>query len=376
MKNPKSKIQISKSRVAIVVEELTQLGGAERVLDAVLELFPKAPVYTLVWNKERTQHHYDKFDIRPSFIQKLPLAAKRYKWYLPLMPKAVESFDLSEFDLIISITSALVKGIRTNKNQLHICYCNTPTRYLWVDSAEYVRNAPIPFFIRPLMPLVLSYLKGWDLKASKRPDFFIGNSQNVKKRILKYYHRDSVVIYPMTDVNKFKPINKIGDYYLLVSRIEPYKRVDMVIEAFRGLDEKLKIIGSGTKKEKMALEAPRNVEFIGRLSDEKLSKMYAGAKAFIFPQEEDFGITPVEAMAAGRPVIAFRKGGALETVIEGKTGEFFSPQTVGALREAIVDFNYRKYKASDCIEQAKKFDKTLFKKQLLEYIKAKLIKQE
>ncbi len=367
-----SKLKMQNLRTAIVVEELTQLGGAERVLDAILEIFPKSPIFTIVCDSLKTQHRYDKFDIRPSFIQKMPFGVKRYKWYLPLMPRAIESLDLKKYDLIISITSALVKGVKTNKNQLHICYCNTPTRYLWVDSEEYVKNAPIPFFVRPLMPLVLSYLRKWDLKASKRPDYFIGNSKNVQKRIQKYYHRNSDIIYPMTDVKKFKPAKTIGDYYLLVSRIEPYKRVDMVIDAFRGLSENLKIIGSGTKKEQMAMSAPKNIEFIGRLSDKELSKMYAEAKAVIFPQEEDFGIVPVEAMAAGRPAIAYAKGGALETIVPGKTGEFFYPQTTKALKKVIKKFNPKKYKPEECVKQAQKFDKSLFKEQILEYIKDKV----
>lgn len=359
-------------KIAIVVEELTQLGGAERVLDSVLELFPKSPIFTIVYDKNKTQGVYEKFDIRPSFIQKMPFGIKRYKWYLALMPKAVESFNLKDYDIILSITSALVKGIKTNKNQIHICYCNTPTRYLWFDSDEYVKNAPIPFFIRPMMPLVLSYLRKWDLKASKRPNYFIGNSINVQKRIKKYYGRNSDVIYPMTDIRKFTPSKNIGDYYLLISRIEPYKRVDMVIDAFRGLKEKLKIVGSGTKKEQIAQNAPKNVEFLGRLTDKELAKICSETKALIFPQEEDFGIVPVEVMAAGRPVIAYGKGGALETVVAGKTGEFFMPQTAKALRNVISGFNYKKYKAEDCRKQASKFDKEVFKRKLSEYIDSRL----
>ena len=360
-------------KIAIVVEELTQLGGAERILDSVLELFPKSPIFTLVFDKEKTHHRYDKFDIRPSFIQKMPFGIKRYKWYLPLMPLAVESFDLKEYDIILSITSALVKGIKTRKNQIHICYCNTPTRYLWVDSEEYVKNAPIPFFIRPLMPTVLSYLRKWDLKASKRPDFFIGNSINIQKRIKKYYQRNSDVIYPMTDIKKFKPSKTVGDYYLLISRIEPYKRVDMVIDAFKGLKEKLVIVGSGTKKDQFIKSAPKNVEFLGRKTDKELAKVCSEARALIFPQDEDFGIVPVEAMAAGRPVIAYGKGGALETVVAGKTGEFFFPQTTTALKNVISKFDYKKYKKEDCRKQASKFDKSLFKEQILEYIKDKVM---
>lgn len=372
--NEKTSDNIDNLKIAIVAEELTQLGGAERILDVFLEMFPKAPIYTLVWDKEKTKHVYDKFDVRPSFIQKLPFGVKHYKWYLALMPKAVESFDLSDYDIILSLTSALVKGVKTTKNQLHICYCNTPTRYLWVDSKEYVENAPIPFFVRPFMPLIINNLKKWDLKASKRPDFYIANSENVKKRIQKYYNIEAdKIIFPPIDWDKYQNDNrKIKDYYLLVSRIEPYKKVDLVIEAFSEIDDKLKIVGSGTKMEEMKKIASNNVEFVGRVSDGEISEIYAGAKAIIFPQDEDFGLIPVEAMAAGVPTIAYKAGGALETVTEGITGEFFFSQTAEALRTVITSFDANKYQAEVLKKKAFKFDKTLFKKDLLEYIKDKI----
>lgn len=361
-------------KIAIVAEELTQLGGAERILNVFLEMFPKAPVYTLVWDKEKTKHVYDKFNIKPSFIQKLPFGIKHYKWYLALMPKAVESFDLSEYDVVLSLTSALVKGVKTTKNQVHICYCNTPTRYLWVDSKEYVKNAPIPFFVRPFMPLIINNLKKWDLKASKRPDFYIANSDNVKKRIQKYYNITAdKILFPMIDWKKYqKDPRNIKDYFLLVSRIEPYKKVDLVIDAFYDIKDKLKIVGSGTKMAEMAGKASNNIEFVGRVSDDELSKIYAGAKAIIFPQDEDFGLIPVEAMAAGVPTIAYKAGGALETVTEGVTGEYFFPQTAEALRNIIKTFNSEKYKTEVLKKKAFEFDKTLFKKELLEYINSKL----
>lgn len=365
-------INLENLKVAIVFEELTQLGGAERLLDIWLEIFPDAPVYTLVWNKEKTKHKYDKFDVRTSFIQKMPWGAKKYKWYLPLMPKAVGSFDLEDYDIVLSMTSALVKGVKTHPGQIHICYCNTPTRYLWVDQKDYIKNAPIPFFVRPLMPVVLKYLKAWDLKASKRPDYFIANSKNVRERIKKYYKRDSDVIYPMIDTKKYHISPKVGDYFLLVSRIEPYKKVDLVLDAFSGLNEKLKIIGTGTKKASLEQAAGSNVEFLGRQSDVKLADYYSRAKAVLFPQDEDFGLIPVEAAASGRPTIAFKAGGALETVISGKTGEFFYPQTPDALRKVLKNFNWKKYHPPYLRAHGEKFDKELFKKQILDYIVSKL----
>jgi len=365
-------------KIAIVVEELTQLGGAERLLDAYLELFPKAPVFTLVYNKERTQHRYDKFDIRPSFIQKLPFGSTKYKWYLPLMPKAVESFKLDDFDIVLSITSALVKGVKTKKPTIHICYCNTPTRYLWLDSESYIKNAPIPFFVRPLMPAVLSYLRKWDLKASKRPDFYIANSINAQKRIKKYYNRESFPIFPPVDAKRFNTSDSKAtplrwrNYFLLVSRLEPYKKVELAIEAFEKLGLPLKVVGGGTRLEKYRSKAPDNIEFIGRVSDEKLAEFYQNCLGFIFPQEEDAGITPLEAMACGKPVIAYAKGGALESVVDGKTGVLFYDQTVDGLTDAVTRAGKISFDKNAIRKHAESFDKEIFKGKILAYIESKI----
>lgn len=366
---------IKNFKVALVTEELTQLGGAERVLDALLELYPTAPVYTLVWDKEKTQHKYDKFDVRPSFIQKLPQGAKKYKWYLWLFPRAIEAFDLKEFDLIISSSSALIKGVKTNKNQTHICYCHTPTRYLWGESSDYLKTAPIPKIIKPLMPIVFWFLRKWDLKVSKRPDFYIANSEFIKAKIKKYYDRDAIVIYPPVETERFKLGAKISDYFLLTSRIEPYKKVDMVVEAFNELGLKLKVVGNGTKKDEIEKLAKINIEFTGRLSDEELSIAYRECLAYIFPQVEDFGIVPVEAMASGRPVIAYKEGGALETVVEGVTGEFFTPQTKEALVLSLKKFDSKKYNPTAIRAHALKFSKAIFKEKIMEYISNSIIKK-
>lgn len=366
-------IDIRKLKVALVHEELTQLGGAERVLDALLEIYPQAPIYTLAWDKDRTQHKYDKFDVRPSFIQKLPWGAKKYKWYLLLMPWAVESFDFKDYDLIISSSSALIKGIKTHQNQIHICYCHTPTRYLWTDFKDYIKTAPIPNMIRPIIPLAIWFLRRWDLKASKRPDFYIANSQNIKHKIRKYYNRDSQVIYPPVETNKFKISAKLENYFFMVTRLEPYKKADLVIDAFNQLPRlKLKIAGSGTRSAELQKLAGPNITFTGRVTDAKLAELYARARAFIFPQEEDFGITAVEAQAAGRPVIAYGRGGALESVIEGKTGEFFFPQTSAALTKILAKFRSGKYNPSFVRAHALKFDKSLFKEEITEYINSKV----
>lgn len=363
---------IKNLKIALVHEELTQLGGAERVLDALLEIFPKAPVYTLVWDKVKTQHKYDKFDVRPSFIQKLPLGTKKYKWYLPLMPWAIESFNLKDFDLVISDASALIKGVKTDFDQIHICYCHTPTRYLWGETGEYLKTAPIPKFVRPLMPLVIWFLRRWDLKASKRPDFYIANARNIQKKIKKYYNRNSVLIYPPVETDNFKIGKSVSDYFLVAGRIEPYKKVDLVVKAFASLDKKLIVAGSGSQLNGLKLTSSQNVKFLGRVSDQELIKLYQNCLAYIFPQDEDFGIMPVEAMACGRPVIAYKKGGSLETVKEGQTGEFFYPQDTASLVKTLKKFDANKYNSQKIRKHALLFDKRIFKEHLLEYIKSRL----
>lgn len=356
-------------KIALVHELLTQYGGAERVLDAFLELFPKAPVYTLVYDKEKMGKYYGKYDIRTSFLQNLPFGIKKYKWYLPLMPKAVESFNLNDYDVVLSITSALVKGVITKKPTIHICYCNTPTRYLWIDGDTYVKSAPIPSFIRPLMPKVLSYLRKWDLKASKRPDFYIGNSKNVSQRIYKYYHRKAdKTIWPPVDCQKFKPGKTVGNYFLVASRMEPYKKIDLVIKTFNKLKLPLKIIGSGSNIQELKDIANKNIEFVGRVSDADLVQYMARAKALIFPQNEDAGITPLEMMACGRPVIAYKAGGALEIIQPGKNGEFFDFQKVESIIKVIKKFDYKKYDSQYIRNFAKNYCKELFKRKIKKFI--------
>ena len=372
MINKITKNKLKKKKIAIVVEELTQLGGAERILDYILEEFPKSPIFTIVFDKEKTLHKYDKFDVRPSFIQNLPFGKIRYKWYLALMPLAIESFELDDFDVVLSITSALVKGVKTGSKTLHVCYCNTPTRYLWVESKSYLKTAPIPNFVKPIMPLVLNLLKKWDLKASKRPDYFIGNSENVKKRIKKYYDRDSEAIFVPVDCQQFRICHTKGKYFLVVSRLEPYKKVELVIKAFKKLKLPLKIVGSGTKFEEFKKSLPKNIELIGRVPDEKLAKIYENSIATIFPQEEDAGIVPLESMSSGRPVVAYGKGGALETVIEGKTGILFEKQTVDNLIKAVKKFQKMKFDSKVIRRQAEKFDKGVFKDKVFSYIVSKL----
>lgn len=358
-------------KVAIVAEELTQLGGSERVLDCLIELFPQAPIYTVVWDDQKTLGKYRGKDIRTSFIQKLPLGVKKYKWYLPLMPRAIERWRFDQYDLVLSVTSALVKGIKTKKPTIHICYCNTPTRYLWFDSRDYLKNAPIPKFVRPIMPWVLKSLRRWDLKACQRPDFYLANSENVRGRIKKYYQRDSISIFPPVEVNKFALSHERGKYYLIVSRLEPYKKVDLVIDTFKRLKLPLVIVGSGTRLEQYRRMTASNIKFVGRVDDKKLPLFYQNSIATIFPQDEDAGIVPLESMASGRPVIAFKKGGALESVIESKTGIFFEKQTVASLSAAIRKFQKITFDPKEIRAHAKKFDKDIFKQKIINFIESK-----
>lgn len=366
-------------KIAIIHDFLTQLGGAERVLDAFLEIWPKAPVYTLVYDQKKLAKFYGKFDIKTSFLQKLPLSVKKHKWYLVLMPKATESYNLSEYDVVLSITSAFAKGVVTKKPTVHICYINTPTRYLWSDRDSYLKSAPIPGFIQPLMPMVIKNLQKWDLKAAKRPDYYIANSENINQRMQKYYNRRAdQVIWPPVNGRKFKISSKIGDYFFLVSRAEPYKKTDLVIKVFNKLGSKykLKIAGTGTSIEALKDIAKANIEFLGRVPDDKLADLYASSLALVFPQKEDAGITMLESMASGRPVLAYRAGGAKEIVIPGKTGEFFDEQTVESIMETVSQFNSDRYNPSKIRKHALKYDKEIFKEKIENFINKILTEEQ
>ncbi len=360
-------------KVALVHEFLTQYGGAERVLEALLEIFPNATIHTLVFDRQKMGKYFGKYEIKTSWIQKMPLGVSKYKWYLPIMHKAIESFDFEKYDLVLSDASAFAKGVITKKNTLHICYCHTPTRYLWNETEFYLKTAPIPFFIRPVMPYVINNLKKWDYKAAQRPDFIIANSKTIQKRIKKYYDRDSVVIHPFVDVEKFCISKNIKNYYLIAGRMVPYKRYDIVIKAFNNLDKELKVVGSGYGLEDLKKITKSNkIEFLGRVSDKDLVKYYSECIAYVFPALEDFGITPLEAMASGRPVIAYKAGGATETVVDGKTGSFFINQDENSLTKAIEKFNHKKFNPLEIRNHALKFAKHGFKDKIKKFVNSKI----
>lgn len=355
-------------KVALVHEYLSQYGGAEKVLEVLQKIHPEAPTFVMFHDKTKVPEHLLQGETRTSFLQYFPLIKSHYRWYLPLMPLAVEHLNLSDYDVIISSTSAFGKGVITSSDSLHISYCHTPTRYLWTDTHSYIEELNYNKLIKFFLPPLISRLRLWDRMSAERVDYFIANSENVRRRIQKYYHRDAEVIYPPVDTNLFKPTEKIGDYFLTGGRLVPYKRFDLTIKVFNRLGWPLKIFGSGTEEEKLKEAAKSNIEFLGNVSDQKKSELYAKALAFIHPQIEDLGITAIESMAAGRPVIAFAGGGALETIKDGVTGIFFHEQTWENLLDTILHFNPGQFDSLKIREQAEQFGLDNFKQKMKIYI--------
>ncbi len=324
-------------KTALVHDWLVGLGGGEKVLEAMYGLYP-SPLYVLLKDAGYIQNSFWKsVDVCPSFLQKIPRIEKIYRQCLPMFPKAIERFDLSPFDLILSSSHAAAKNVRTHEEQLHICYCNTPMRYAWDLKEQYLRN--MTGAKRWLAECLLRSMRKWDYAGSFGVDHFIANSQYIGQRIQNAYGRPSTVIYPPVDIHPFQNREKRGGFYLTVSRLVPYKKVDLIVKTFQKFPSKhLVVIGDGPERDKIQELAGKNVEFLGTLAGEAVQSFLARARAFIFAAEEDFGIAPVEAQAAGTPVIAFGKGGALETVKEGVSGLFFSEQTQESLCAAIEQF--------------------------------------
>ncbi|MCX6730145.1 MAG: glycosyltransferase, partial [Candidatus Portnoybacteria bacterium] len=355
---------------------LNQYGGAEKVLEAFLEIFPDAPIYTLLYDKKIVNKFFSGKKIKTSFLQKLPFIRKHHRLFPPLMPLAVERLDLSDYDIVLSDSAAFGKGVITRPDTLHICYCHTPIRYAWDDSHKYVREFSMKKVAKFFVPIFMNYLRLWDREAAYRVDKFICNSGFVAQRIKKYYKQESEVIHPPVDTENFglkddetkNTLKKNEEYFLMVGRLLPYKRFDMAIEAFNKLELPLKIIGNGPEMKKLKKMANWNIEFLGEKNNQELKKYYQNSQALIFPQEEDFGIVALEAMACGRPVIAYRGGGALESVLEGKTGVFFDEQTVDSLVDVVKGFNASKFDSKTIYQHALKFDKENFKKKIKAFI--------
>jgi len=362
----------------LVHDYLNQYGGAERVLEALCEAFPDAPIYTLIYDEAATGHAFRGREIYTSFIQKIPFSRKHHRVFPLLMPIAIEQFDFSYFDVVLSVSASFAKGIVTKPSTRHINYCLTPTRFLWDDSHHYIDEFKYPWPIKKLVPFFITYLRLWDKEAALRVDKFISISSFVKARVKKYYHNDSDVIYPPVDVTKYKISNRIEDYFLMVGRLVSYKQFDLAIKVFNAIGKKLKIVGDGPERKRLEKMARKNIEFIGLVSDYRMPEFYSHAQAIIFPQEEDFGIVPLEAMASGRPVIAYRGGGALETVIDPAeavargagcpTGVFFDEQTEICLAQAIGQYYQTDWNPEEIRKHTLKFDKEVFKKHILEAV--------
>jgi glycosyltransferase involved in cell wall biosynthesis len=330
-----------------------------------LHLFPDVPIYTLFYDPKATGNLFLGKEIRTSFLQRVPLIHKYHRVFPLFMPIAIEQFNFSEFDLVISISASFAKGIVTGPNTRHISYCLTPPRFLWDDSQKFIEDFSYPSFIKKALPPMITYLRIWDREASMRVDEFWSISKFVKERVKKYYGRDSELIYPPVDVSKFQMSYRGGDYFFMAGRLVPYKRFDLAVRAFNTLGLPLKIAGTGPEFNRLKKIAGKNIQFLGSISDKQLAKEYTGSRALIFPQEEDFGITPLEAMASGKPVIAFRGGGAVETIKEHETGMFFNEQSEDSLIDALHNFKDRDFNPFNCRVQAEKFDLNVFKRNIL-----------
>jgi glycosyltransferase involved in cell wall biosynthesis len=361
-------------KVAIVHDWLTNQGGGERVVCALHEAFPDAPIYTSVFNAERLPQFAD-LDVRTSFLQHWPLAKSRHQLYPTLRTVAFESFDLSQYDVVISSSSAEAKGVITGPSAIHICYLHTPTRYYWSDYAKYRRQTGFGLLsplVRLIMPGVIEKMRLWDFAAAGRVDHFITNSAYVAKRTNKYYRRQSTVIHPPIDGDRFQIKRGPKRGYVVVSRLIPYKRVDLAVVACTKLNLPLTVVGDGSEMEKLKAMAGPSIRFTGRLTDQGVARELSEASAFIFTAEEDFGLTPLEAMASGIPVLAYGKGGARETVVHGQTGTFFNEQSVNALVEALKKFDPSAYDPEALRSYALEFDQSVFIKNIKKFVEDKI----
>ena len=350
-------------------------GGAEKVIHSINSIWNDFDHFALIdfLNDEDRKFILNGKKAKTSFIQKLPTVKKNHRKFLQLFPIAIEQFDLSDYDLIISSSSAVAKGIKVGKNQLHICYCHSPMRYAWDLREQYLKDAGLTKGLKGLYAKsVLDKIQKWDLSNSENVDYFIANSKHIAQRIKKTYNKESVVIYPPVDVDFFTLEDEKEDYYLTASRMVPYKKTQLIVEAFNELpDLKLIVAGEGPELEKLQKIANSNIEFVGFVENKKLRSLMQKAKAFVFAAEEDFGIIPVEAQACGTPVIALKKGGTLETVLEKETGIFFEEQTAEKIKEAIITFGTKKFDSKIVREHAVKFSKNRFEKELKEFVETK-----
>ncbi len=358
-------------RVALVQDWLNQMGGAEKTILVMAQVFPDAPIYTSIYDPSRLDNGFRSLDIRTSFMQRLPFVRRHHQPFLPLYPFAIESLDLRQYDLVLSASSAFAKGVITRPETLHICYCYTPMRFAW-SFQDYIDRERIGSLARLALAPFINWLRLWDYASAARVDAFIAISPVVAARIAKYYRRESVIIPPPVDVTRFAVSTRREDYFLIVSRLIPYKRIDLAVRAFTKLGLPLRIVGAGRDERSLRKLAGPTVRFLGRLSDEQVREQLAGCRAFIFPGEEDFGIAPVEAQACGKPVIAYGAGGALSTVEEGVTGLFFREQTPDALASVVADFRDEQFDPQTIRRHAEQFDTARFAERLKRFVSARV----
>ncbi|OIP23107.1 glycosyltransferase family 4 protein [bacterium CG_4_10_14_0_2_um_filter_33_32] len=362
-------------KIVIVHDFLNSFGGAERVTSEISDIFKDAPIYTLFANSKITDKFFkDKKIITSSLQKKAEALGFRHKYLLPFMPRAVEEFNLYDFDIVISSSSAWGKGVITKPETIHISYCHTPTRFLWVDRGDYIKQQNLGFIKNYFVSKILDKIKIWDRLAADRVDYWIANSLVTQDRIKKYYRKESVIIYPPVDTDKFYISNHKKDFFLIVSRLSPYKNISLAVDVFNELGLELVVIGEGPQKQELIAKAKDNIKILGFKSDEEVIKYYQECRAFVFPTfNEDFGLTPVEAMACGKPVIAAGKGGTRETIVEDKTGIFFEEPTKESLKKAINKFleDENRYNQNDIREHALKFSKNEFDQRIKDFVKDK-----
>ncbi|MBI4493976.1 MAG: glycosyltransferase [Chloroflexi bacterium] len=354
-------------KLALVHDYLNQYGGAERVLEELHALWPGAPIYTSIYDPAAMPPAYRQLDIRPSFMQRLPGVMRHHQPYLLLYPFAFEALDLSGYDVVLSNSSAFCKGVVTPPSTLHLCYCLTPMRWVW-SYHEYVRRERLGGLARAVLPVAIDYLRLWDVASANRVDHFAAISHAVAARIRKHYRREAAVIYPPVNTAAFHLAPEPGDFFLVVSRLIPYKRIDLAVEACTRLGLPLKVVGAGRDRSALERRAGPTVQFLGKVSEAELADLYARCKALIFPGEEDFGIVPLEAQAAGRPVVAFASGGALETVVDGRTGLHFHQPTPEALAQAIRRLDDLVFDPRAIRAHAERFDVQVFRGALAGFV--------
>lgn len=356
-------------KIAIVCDWLTNQGGAEKVILGLHQLFPHAPIYTSLYNPEKIKG-FEKAEIHTSFLQNLPFAKSHHQFFLGLMPRAFESFNLDQYDIVISSSHSCAKGIIVKPGTMHVSYCHSPMRYAWENHQNYLKEYPVSNLTKKLAQLFIHNIRLWDRLSADRVDHFIANSDYIKKRIQKFYRRDATVIYPFIQPENFISNSPKQNYYLAVGRLTAYKKFDLIVETFNTLGLPIKIVGTGPMEKRLKKIAKANIEFLGFTPDHQLKQLFSEAKALIFPQCEDFGIIPLEAMASGCPIIAFGKGGALETVLNGQTGLLFSEQNQSSLINCLHDFeaNQLNFDSEKIINHAAHFSQNRFNQELLEFL--------